>query len=81
MKYEAFTNNVKWIISQLVGESLVDFQCKIPQVMEAVGFSLDDLDLVVDPFEFPGVDGVVAVIEYPVDVSAACWQKRSEISA
>ncbi len=57
------------IISQLVGESLVDFQCEVPQVMEAVGLALDDLDLVVDPFELPRMDGVVTVVEDPVAMS------------
>jgi len=57
------------IISNLVGESLVDFQCEVPQVMKAVGFSLDDLDLVVDPLQLPGVDGVVAVVEDPIAIS------------
>jgi len=31
--------------------------------MEAVGFALDDLDFVLDPFEFPRMDGVVTVVE------------------
>ena len=37
--------------------------------MEAVGLALDDLDLVVDPFEFPRMDGVVTVVEDPIAVS------------
>jgi hypothetical protein len=28
-----------------------------------VGFAFDDLNLVVDPFQFSGVDGVVSVVE------------------
>lgn len=37
--------------------------------MEAVGLALDDLDLVVDPFELPRMDGVFAVVEDPLAVS------------
>ena len=31
--------------------------------MVAIGFSLDDLDLVVDPFQLAGMDGVFAVVQ------------------
>ena len=31
--------------------------------MKAVGLALDDLDLVVHPLQFAGVDGVVTVVE------------------
>jgi hypothetical protein len=45
-----------------VVESLVNFQCKVAQVMKAVGLAFDDFDLVVHPFQFTGVDGVVTVV-------------------
>jgi hypothetical protein len=31
--------------------------------MKAICFSFDDFDLAVDPLDFAGVDGVIAVIE------------------
>ena len=55
-----------WFSSELVVASLVDFQGKVAQVVEAVSFSFNDLDFVIDPFQFAGVDGVIAVVEYPV---------------
>ena len=36
--------------------------------MVAVSLAFDDLDLVVDPFQFTGVDGVVTMVEDPVAV-------------
>ena len=56
------------MFSDLVAESLIDFECKVAQVVKAVGLAFDDLDLVVDPFQFAGVDGVVTVVEDPVAV-------------
>ena len=50
-----------WFFSELVVESLIDFQGKVSQVVNAVGLAFDDLDLVVDPFQFAGVDGVITV--------------------
>ncbi len=56
----------RWIdlrfFSRLVVESLIDFQGKVPQIVKAVCFSFDDFDLVVHPFQFAGVDGVIAVV-------------------
>jgi len=48
--------------SELVVASLVDFQGKIAQIVKAIGFAFDDFDLVVDPFQFAGVDGVITVV-------------------
>ncbi len=50
--------------------------------MKAVGLSLDDLDLVVDPLQLTGVDGVVTVVEDSLAISlAASGRRPSEISA
>jgi hypothetical protein len=50
-------NRSTWVV-----ESLIDFKGKVAQVLKAVCFSFDDFDLVVDPFQFAGVDGVVTVV-------------------
>jgi len=62
--------------SDLVVASLIDFQCKVAQVMKAVGLTLDELDLVVHPFQFAGVDGVLTVIEDAVAVTLQHLGKR-----
>jgi hypothetical protein len=51
-----------WFFSELVVASLVDFQGKVAQIVKAIGFAFDDFDLVVDPFQFAGVDGVITVV-------------------
>ncbi len=48
--------------SESVVASLANVQDKVAQVAKAVCFSFDDCDLVVHPFQFAGVDGVVTVI-------------------
>ena len=48
--------------SELVVASLVDFQGKVAQIVIAIGFAFDNFDLVVDPFQFAGVDGVITVV-------------------
>jgi hypothetical protein len=57
-----FTGKYFRFFSDLVVESLVDFQCKVTNIVKAVSFSFDDLDLVVDPFQHTGVDGVITVV-------------------
>ena len=47
---------------------MVNFQCKITKVMEAVRLSFDNLDLVVNSFEFASVDCVVAVVQNAISV-------------
>ena len=49
--------------SNLVEESLVNFQLKISQVMKAVGFTLNDLDFVIHPFQFSGMDGIFTMVQ------------------
>ena len=51
-----------WIISESVVASLENFQGKVAQVVEAVSFSFNDFDLVIDPFQKAGMDGVIAVV-------------------
>jgi enoyl-[acyl-carrier-protein] reductase (NADH) len=51
-----------WFFSDLVAESLIDFQCKVAQVVKAVSLAFDDFDLVVHSLQFSGVDGVVTVV-------------------
>ena len=50
------------ISSRLVGESLVNFQCKVAQIVEPIGFTFDDFYFVVDPFKLSVVNGVVTVV-------------------
>jgi len=59
------------IFSDLVGpgEGLVDFESEVILVVEAVSLAFDDLDLVVGPFQFAGVDAVIAMVEDPVFAS------------
>jgi hypothetical protein len=59
-----------WFFSDLVGpgEGLIDFESEVALVMVAVSLAFDNLDFVVDPFQFAGVDGVVTVVEDPVAV-------------
>jgi len=52
-----------------VGESLVNFQRKVAQIVESICFTLNDLYLVIHPFEFSSVNGVVAVVENTVAMS------------
>ena len=55
--------------SRLVGDSLVNFQRKVAQIVESICLTFNDLYLVIHPFEFPGVNGVVAVVENTVAMS------------
>ena len=48
--------------SESVVASLEYFKGKVSQVVKAVCFSFDDFDLVVDPFQFTCVDGVVTMV-------------------
>jgi len=50
------------IISESVVASLENFQGKVAQVVKAVSFSFNDFDLVIDPFQKAGMDGVIAVV-------------------
>ncbi len=58
-----------WFFSQLVEESLIDFQRKVSQVMISVGFTFDDFDFVIHPFQLSGVDRIITVIEDAVSIS------------
>ena len=58
-----------WFFSQLVGESLIYFQRKVAQVMESISFTFNDFYLVIDPFKFAGMNGVIAVVNDTVAIS------------
>ena len=45
-----------WFFSRLVVESLEDFKGKVSQIMEAISFTFNDLDLVIHPFKFTVMD-------------------------
>lgn len=49
--------------SELVEESLVNFQLKISQVMKAISFTFNDLDFVINPFQFTGMDGIFTMVQ------------------
>ncbi len=49
--------------SNLVEESLVNFQCKISQVMKAVGFTFNDFDFVINPLQFTGMDWIFTMVQ------------------
>ena len=57
------------IISKLVVESLVYFQCKVAQIMEPICFAFNNFYFVIDPFEFTGMNGVIAVVEDSVTIT------------
>ena len=52
-----------------MGESLVNFQRKVAQIVKSICFTLNDLYFVIHTFEFSGVNGVVAVVEDTVAMS------------
>jgi hypothetical protein len=44
-------------------ESLINFQLKISQVMKAIGFTFNDFDFVINPFQFAVMDAIITA--YP----------------
>ena len=44
--------------------------------MEAIGFALYDFNFVINPFEFAGVDSVMAMIKDAITVSLQHFGKR-----
>jgi len=52
-----------------VGEGLVYFQGKVAQIVEAIGFSFNDLYFVIDPFQLSSVNGEIAVIQNAIAIS------------
>lgn len=58
----AIARSYIWFFSKLVVASLIDFQSEVTQIMKAVGFAFDDFDLVVDPFQDTGMDGIITVV-------------------
>jgi len=59
-----------WIISRLVDKSLNDLQRKVSQIMVAIGFAFDNFDFVIYAFQDSGMDGIVAMVENPVPITA-----------
>ena len=49
--------------SELVEESLVNFQRKVSQVMKTIGFTFNDLDFVIHPFQFASMDGIFTMVQ------------------
>jgi 8-oxo-dGTP pyrophosphatase MutT (NUDIX family) len=58
------------IISRLVDKSLNDLQRKVSQIMVAIGFAFDNFDFVIYAFQDSGMDGIVAMVENPVPITA-----------
>jgi hypothetical protein len=53
----------KRFFSNLVEESLVNFQLKISQVMRAVDFTFNDFDFVINPLQFTGMDWIFTMVQ------------------
>jgi len=49
--------------SNLVEESLVNFQLKISQVMKAVGFTFNDFYFVINPLQFTSMDWIFTMVQ------------------
>ena len=58
---EGFNYEIRFF-SDLVVESLINFQCKVPWIMEPISFTFYDFNFVIHPFEFASMNGVLAVI-------------------
>jgi len=54
---------IQWLFSNLVEESLVNFQLKISQVMKAVSFTFNDFDFVINPLQFTGMDWIFTMVQ------------------
>jgi len=52
-----------WLFSNLVEESLINFQLKISQVMKSVCFTFNDFDFVINPFQFTGMYWIFTMIQ------------------
>jgi hypothetical protein len=55
--------------SRLVVESLIDFQRKVAKIVETIGFTFNDFYLVIHPFKFSSMNGVIAVIEDAIAIA------------
>jgi len=62
-------------ISRLVGKSLNDLKGEVTNVMEAISPPLDNFDLVIDPFQLPGMNRILAVIQDSIPVAAQGFGK------
>jgi len=52
-----------WFFSELVEESLVNFQRKVSQVMKTIGFTFNDLDFVINPFQLTSMEGILTMVQ------------------
>jgi len=51
-----------WFFSNLVEESLIDFQRKVAQIMVPICFALNDFNLIVYPLQLSSMDGIFTMI-------------------
>jgi len=51
-----------WFFSNLVVESLIDFQRKVAQIMVPIGFAFDNFNFIVYPFQLSSMDGIFTMI-------------------
>ena len=52
-----------WFFSELVEESLVNFKCKVSQVMKTIGFTFNDFYFVIHPFQFASMDWILTMVK------------------
>ena len=48
---------------------MINFQCKVAQVVESIGLALNDLYFVINSFESASADRIGAVIEDAISIS------------
>ena len=63
------SGSILWFFSQLVVESVIDFQRKVAQIVKSVCFTFDDFDFVIHTFQLSGVDRIITMIEDAVSIS------------
>jgi len=66
--------------SNLVEESLVNFQCKISQIMKAVGSTFNDFDFIINPFQFAGMDGILTMVQDAITMAFKHFRKAGKRS-
>ena len=52
-----------WFFSKLVEKSLVNFKGKVSQIVKTISFTFNDLNLVINPFQFSSMNGIVTMIK------------------
>jgi len=61
--------------SNLVEESLVNFQCKVSQIMKAISFTFDDFDFIINPFQLTGMDGIFTMAKNTITMAFKHFHK------